>query len=77
MRQPVLFITERAVFELQDGNLALIEVAPCIDIERDILAHMDFRPRLVPPPKSMPAEILQPVLGGLRKHLEARKPNPG
>jgi len=73
-KQPVLFITERAVFELQDGHLALIEVAPGVDIEKDILAQMEFRPRMPSKPKLMPAAIFQPKWGGLKKLLEAKKP---
>ena len=42
--QPVLYVTERCVFELTTEGLELIEVAPGIDIERDILAQMDFKP---------------------------------
>ncbi len=42
--QEVLYITERCVFKLIKGQLTLIEVAPGIDIEKDILAHMDFTP---------------------------------
>jgi propionate CoA-transferase len=42
--QPVIYVTERCVFQLTMGGLELIEVAPGIDIERDILAHMDFKP---------------------------------
>jgi propionate CoA-transferase len=42
--QPVIYVTERCVFQLTPGGLELIEVAPGIDIERDILAHMDFAP---------------------------------
>jgi len=42
--QEVLYITERCVFKLIDGRIELIEVAPGIEIERDILPHMDFRP---------------------------------
>ncbi|MEG6509689.1 malonate decarboxylase subunit alpha [Methyloligella sp. 2.7D] len=42
--QPVLYVTERCVFQLTPEGLELIEVAPGIDIERDILAHMDFKP---------------------------------
>lgn len=44
--QRVLFITERAVFRLVKGALELIEIAPEIDIEKDILAKMEFKPRI-------------------------------
>ncbi len=42
--QPVFFITERCVFRRGRKGLVLTEVAPGIDIEKDILAHMDFTP---------------------------------
>lgn len=42
--QSVLYVTERCVFKLQSKGLELIEVAPGIDIERDVLAYMAFRP---------------------------------
>ncbi len=42
--QPVLYVTERCVFRLTSWGLELIEVAPGIDVEGDILAHMDFEP---------------------------------
>jgi propionate CoA-transferase len=42
--QPVLYVTERCVFQLKPKGLELVEVAPGIDIGRDILAHMDFKP---------------------------------
>jgi propionate CoA-transferase len=73
--QPILFVTERCVFELRDGQLVLIEVAPGIDIERDILAHMDFTPLMPDKPKPMPVEIFQPVWGGLRALLTAKARN--
>jgi propionate CoA-transferase len=42
--QPVIYVTERCVFQLTSHGLELIEVAPGIDIEKHILAHMDFKP---------------------------------
>ena len=43
-RREVLYVTERAVFRLDEEGLELIEVAPGIDIETQILAQMEFRP---------------------------------
>lgn len=42
--QTVLYVTERAVFQLGTKGLELIEVAPGMDLQRDILAPMDFIP---------------------------------
>lgn len=44
--QPVVYVSERAVFELRPGGPVLIEVAPELDLERDVLAHMNFRPQI-------------------------------
>jgi len=40
----ILFVTERAVFRLQREGLELIEVAPGIDIHRDVVDRMGFKP---------------------------------
>jgi propionate CoA-transferase len=52
----VLYVTERCVFALTPQGLELIEVAPGIDIERDILAQMDFKP-IINNPQPMDARI--------------------
>lgn len=46
MGKRVLYVTERCVFELGESGLALVEVAPGIDVRRDILANMDFVPEM-------------------------------
>jgi propionate CoA-transferase len=68
-RQPVLYVTERCVFELTEQGLALIEVAPGIDIERDILAQMEFKPIIRRDPAIMDQRIFAPGPMGLREDL--------
>lgn len=45
-KQTVMYITERAIFRLTDSGLELIEIAPGIDLDRDILGHMGFKPQI-------------------------------
>ncbi len=67
--QRVLYVTERCVFRLADGGLELIEIAPGIDLQRDVLAHMDFRPAIAPDLPSMPAALFGAAAMGLRDRL--------
>ncbi len=64
-QQEVLYVTERCVFRLSDSGLELTEVAPGIDIERDIIQKMPFVPR-VNDPVEMDASIFRPEPMGLR-----------
>ena len=67
VKQPVMYITERCVFELQSDGVHLTEVAPGIDIEKDILAHMEFKPIIKGTPKLMDARIFTDKPMGLSK----------
>ena len=50
----ILYVTERCVFELGDAGLVLVEVAPGLDVEKDILAKLPFKPEVSPQLKTMP-----------------------
>jgi propionate CoA-transferase len=67
--QPVLYVTERCVFRLTANGLELSEVAPGIDIERDILAQMDFKPIIREEPEAMDMRIFRLEPMGLRDQL--------
>jgi propionate CoA-transferase len=58
--QSVLCVTERAVFELTDEGVVLTEIAPGIDLERDILARMGFKPIISRELRIMDAKIFSP-----------------
>lgn len=75
--QPVLYVTERCVFRLGAQGLELVEVAPGLDLERDILAHLPFRPAMPAPLVEMDARIFRDHPMGFREEwlslpLEAR-----
>lgn len=58
--QEVLYITARAVFRLTEKGLMLVEIAPNIDIEKDIYPLMGFRPIISPDLKLMDERIFRP-----------------
>ena len=66
----VLYLTERCVFALTPDGLELTEIAPGIDLERDILAQIAFRP-IVRQPVLMDARIFRPEPMGLKDSLLA------
>ncbi|MGV0168290.1 acyl CoA:acetate/3-ketoacid CoA transferase [Furfurilactobacillus sp. WILCCON 0119] len=63
-QQNVYYVTERAVFKLVANGIELIEIAPGMDLQRDILAHMDFEPQISPTLSYMDARIFQDALMG-------------
>ena len=64
-RQPVLYVTERAVFELTEDGVELKEIAPGIDIQKDVLDQMDFVP-VIKDVKVMDERIFCDELMGLK-----------
>jgi propionate CoA-transferase len=65
----VLYVTERCVFRLIETGLELIEIAPGIDLEREILGQMGFRPTISPTLKTMHSAIFQGNPLGLRESM--------
>jgi propionate CoA-transferase len=70
--QPVLYVTERAVFRLTVDGPELIEIAPGVDLERDVLGRMGFRPRVSPQLRLMDTRIFDAGPMGLRDELLVR-----
>lgn len=66
--KPVLYVTERSVFQIAPQGLALTEVAPGIDVGWDVLAHTDFDP-LIADPHEMDPRIFRHGPMGLKDKL--------
>lgn len=64
----VLYVTERCVFQLTRDGVELTEVAPGVDIRRDVLDRMDFEP-LIRQPREMDPRIFRPEPMGLREEM--------
>jgi propionate CoA-transferase len=67
--QQALYVTERCVLRLCEQGLELIEIAPGIDLERDVLALMDFAPIMRTAPRTMDERLFAPGPMGLRQDL--------
>jgi propionate CoA-transferase len=72
--QRVLYVTERAVFRATADGLELVEIAPGIDLERDVVGQMEFRPRVSPDLGIMDARLFVPAPMGLARDVLARAP---
>jgi len=66
--QDVLYVTERCVFRLGENGLALVEIAPGIDIERDILQRLPFKPE-IHGPREMDPVVFRSAPMGLRERM--------
>ena len=67
--QPVSYITDRCVFRLTADGLQLTEIAPGLDLDRDILAYMSFEPVIIGEPALMDQRIFDLAHMGLRDEL--------
>ncbi len=67
--QRVIFVTERAVFELKKDGLVLTEIAPGIDLEIDILSQMDFKPIIAADLKVMDSRIFKEEVMGFENEF--------
>ena len=67
--QEVMYITERAVFRLVKEGLELIEIAPGVDLEKDVLEKMEFRPIVSPQLKRMDARLFNEAVMGIRDEI--------
>jgi propionate CoA-transferase len=70
--QLALFVTERAVFRVGRDGLELIEIAPGLDAERDVIAHMGFRPRVANDLREMDRRIFNPARMDLAAYVHAK-----
>ncbi len=67
--QEILYITERAVFRLTESGIILEEVAPGIDLEKDILSKMDFTPKVVGSMREMDKRIFNDGKMGIKDEI--------
>jgi propionate CoA-transferase len=63
--QEIWYVTERCVFRLGSGGLVLVEVAPGVDVERDIRSKVGFSPQVSPDCKPMDGRIFRAEAMGL------------
>jgi propionate CoA-transferase len=70
--QPVMYITERAVFELTEKGVLLTEIAPGIDLQKDVLDRMQFMPEVSKDLKEMDSRIFTEDVMHIRDEILAK-----
>jgi propionate CoA-transferase len=70
--QPVLYVTERAVFELRSDGMVLTEIAPGVDLQKDVLDQIEFPVRVAGELKQMDERIFRPEPMGIRAEIIAK-----
>lgn len=66
-KQVVMYVTERCVFRLTGNGMELVEIAPGVDLEKDILSRMQFRPIFNSPLKMMDERIFRNEPMGIQR----------
>ena len=70
--QQVIYMTERAVFELTQQGMMLTEIAPGVDLQKDVLAQIDFEMKVSPNLKLMDARIFTDQIMGIKDEVLAK-----
>ena len=65
----ILYVTERCVFRLSEKGLMLVEIAPGVNLQKDILEKMKFTPLMAEKLLMMDARIFRPEAMGLKEDL--------
>ena len=65
-KQDIIYVTERAVFKLTPKGVELIEIAPNVDLKKDILGNMEFKPIISKTLKTMDKKIFNPKKMGYK-----------
>lgn len=65
--QEVMYCTERGIFRLVRNGIELMEIAPGINLEKDILSMMEFEPLISPDLKTMDVKLFEKGLLNLKK----------
>ena len=68
--QEIIYVTERAVFKLNGTELVLVETAPGIDIDKDILEKMEFKPQMATEIKEMDKRLFSKSAMNIKRDLE-------
>ena len=71
--QKVLYVTERAVFEMRQDGLTLTEIAPGVDLEKDVLEQMEFKPKIAQDLKRMDVRIFRDEPMGIKAEIMAKQ----
>jgi propionate CoA-transferase len=70
--QEIVYVTERCVMRLETEGMTVFEIAPSVDLERDVLAQSEFPLRVSAALKTMEASLFHPALIGLRLRAAER-----